>query len=70
MDAGIEPAAIGIVVVADQTIDGDVLAVIEIERQRCARLSSGSRSARRARLGMSAASAATVSAMMQATSVE
>ncbi len=34
MDAGIEPAAIGIVVVTDQTVDGDVLAVIEIERQR------------------------------------
>ena len=34
MDAGIEPAAIGIVMVADETVDGHVLAVIEIQRQR------------------------------------
>ena len=33
MDAGIEPAAIGIVVVADEAVDGHVLAVIEIQRQ-------------------------------------
>src|SRR3984957_3965790 len=34
MDAGIETAAIGIVMVADETVDGHVLAVIEIQRQR------------------------------------
>ena len=34
MDAGIEPAAIGIVMVANETIDGHMFAVIEIQRQR------------------------------------
>jgi len=34
MDAGIEAAAIGIVMVADEAVDGHVLAVIEIQRQR------------------------------------
>src|ERR1700680_1923694 len=34
MDAGIEPAAIGIVMVADKTVDGHMFAVIEIQRQR------------------------------------
>src|ERR1700730_16751862 len=33
-DAGIEPASIGIVVMADETIDGRVLAVVEVQRQR------------------------------------
>ena len=34
MDAGIEAAAIGIVMVADKTVDGHMFAVIEIQRQR------------------------------------
>src|SRR5579863_8097099 len=34
MDAGIEPPAVGIGMVADEAVDGHVLAVIEIQRQR------------------------------------
>src|SRR5260370_27925020 len=33
-DAGIEPAPIGIVMVADQAVDGRVFAVVEVQRQR------------------------------------
>jgi hypothetical protein len=33
-DAGIEPAPIGIVMVADQAIDGRVFAMVEVQRQR------------------------------------
>jgi hypothetical protein len=33
-DAGIEPASIGIVVMADQAVDGGVFTVIEVQRQR------------------------------------
>ena len=34
MDAGVESAAIGIVVVADKTVDGNMSAVIEVQWQR------------------------------------
>ena len=33
MDAGVESAAIGIVVVADKTVDGNMFAVIEVQWQ-------------------------------------
>ena len=33
-DAGVEPASIGIVVMADQAVDGGVFTVIEVQRQR------------------------------------
>ncbi len=33
-DAGIEPASIGIVMMADETVDGRVFAVVEVQRQR------------------------------------
>ena len=32
-DAGIEPASVGIVMVADQAVDGRVFAVVEVQRQ-------------------------------------
>ena len=34
IDAGIEAASIGIVMMADQTVDGSVFAVVEVQRQR------------------------------------
>ena len=33
-DAGVEPASIGIVVMADEAVDGRVFAVIEVQWQR------------------------------------